>query len=520
MASALGTSEVWWPSLQSSMLIFSTIFLALVTLHRIVGKRQNGVHSIPGPYPWPIVGNIFQLGKKPHLVFSEMVNKYGEVFSLKIGSRPVVVLNGLDTIKKALVSQGEDFAERPYFKSMELVARGQSFIFNKPYNAEWKAYKRVAQNALRTVCSEEAEISECSCALEQHVWAEARYFVQMCVDLTAEHGAFDPEQHLTGSIGNVISAILFGRRFEHDDKEFINTMHVADDFAKVVASTENRSDFIPILQYLPNFVMRRFNENITTFNSFLERNVLEHYKPNGLTKNNLSNVTDSLIALSKETECDENVNRRISKEQIITTIIDLFGAGFDTVSTTLNWCLLYLVKFPEIQEKIQKEIDAAVDRSNFPRLTDKPNLPYIEAFMLEVFRHSTFLPLAVPHCTTRDVVFEGYFIPRNTCVFVNQWQANHDRNVWKEPERFMPERFIKGDGQIDRVAGNDVLLFGMGKRRCAGEHIARMEVLLFLAIILQQLHIEARPGKVIDLTPTAGLTMKPKHHKLSFIARK
>uniref|UniRef100_A0A8C4QUV9 Cytochrome P450 1A n=1 Tax=Eptatretus burgeri TaxID=7764 RepID=A0A8C4QUV9_EPTBU len=363
MASALATSEVWWPLIPSSMLIFSTIFLALMTLHRTSGKRRNAVHSIPGPYPWPIVGNIFQLGKEPHLVLSEM---------------------------------GEDFAERPRFQSMADISRGQSIVFNKPYNAEWKAYKRLAQNALRTVCSQEAENSECSCALEQHVRSEARYLGQMCIDLTAEHGAFDPTEHVTVTAGNVISAILFGRRFEHDDKEFQSILAVGEEFAKA-ASTENLADFIPILQYVPNVRLRKFKELMDTYNLILERNVEEHYKQDGLLKNNLANVTDSLIAMSQETKLNENVNRRISKEQVTSTVIDLFGAGFDTVGTTLNWSLLYLAKYPDIQEKMQKEIDATVDRNQFPRLTDKSSLPYTEAFILELFRHSSFLPLSVPH---------------------------------------------------------------------------------------------------------------------------
>uniref|UniRef100_A0A8C4QAS3 Cytochrome P450 1A n=1 Tax=Eptatretus burgeri TaxID=7764 RepID=A0A8C4QAS3_EPTBU len=396
MAGALMTSEVWWPSLPSGMLIFSTIFLALVTLHRASGKRRNGVHSIPGPYPWPIVGNIFQLGREPHRVLSEMVNKYGHVFSLKIGSRPVVVLNSLSIIKKALVIQGEDFAERPNLKSLQLISKGQSIAFNKPYNAEWKAHKHLAQSALRTVCSEEAENTECSCALEQHVWSEARYFVQVCLDMMAKHGPFDPVELITVSVANVISAIVFGRRFDHDDKEFICIVNTADEFTKV-ASTENSADFIPILEYLPNLRLKRFKELMDMFNSFIEKNVLEHYKPNAMNKNNLSNVTDSFIAMSKETELDENANHRVSKEQVTSTVSDLFGAGFDTVSTALSWSLLYLAKFPEIQQKIQKEIDATVDRNNFPRLTDKPNLPYTEAFMLELFRHSSFIPMTIPH---------------------------------------------------------------------------------------------------------------------------
>jgi len=94
------------------------------------------------------------------------------------------------------------------------------------------------------------------------------------------------------------------------------------------------------------------------------------------------------------------------------------------------------------------------------------------------------------------------------------------RNVWEDPERFMPERFFKSDGQIDRVVGNNMLLFGMGKRRCAGEAIAHMEVFLFLAILLQQVHIEVQPGEAIDLTPSFGMSMKHKPHKFSFTARK
>uniref|UniRef100_A0A8C4Q7B0 Uncharacterized protein n=1 Tax=Eptatretus burgeri TaxID=7764 RepID=A0A8C4Q7B0_EPTBU len=159
-----------------------------------------------------------------------------------------------------------------------------------------------------------------------HVRSEARYLGQMCIDLTAEHGAFDPTEHVTVTAGNVISAILFGRRFEHDDKEFQSILTVSEEFAKA-ASTENLADFIPILQYVPNVRLRKYKELVNMFNLFLERNVEEHYKQDGLLKNNLANVTDSLIAMSKETKLNENVNRRISKEQVTSTVIDLFGAG-------------------------------------------------------------------------------------------------------------------------------------------------------------------------------------------------
>ncbi|XP_010771240.1 cytochrome P450 1A1-like, partial [Notothenia coriiceps] len=113
--------------------------------------------------------------------------------------------------------------------------------------------------------------------------------------------------------------------------------------------------------------------------------------------------------------------------------------------------------------------------------------------------------------TTKDTSLNGYYIPKDTCVFINQWQINHDPELWKDPSSFVPDRFLSSDGsEVNKQEGEKVMVFGMGKRRCIGEVIARNEVYLFLAIIVQKLHFHAMSGQKPDMTPEYGLTMKHK----------
>lgn len=113
--------------------------------------------------------------------------------------------------------------------------------------------------------------------------------------------------------------------------------------------------------------------------------------------------------------------------------------------------------------------------------------------------------------TTRDTSLNGFYIPKGRCVFVNQWQINHDQKLWDDPSVFRPERFLTADGTINKALGEKVILFGLGKRKCIGETIARLEVFLFLAILLQQVEFRVTPGVKVDMTPIYGLTMKHAH---------
>ncbi|CAI9157870.1 unnamed protein product [Rangifer tarandus platyrhynchus] len=494
------------PISATELLLASAVFCLVFWVVRTWRPRvPQGLKSPPEPWGLPLLGHVLTLGKNPHMVLSQLSQRYGDVLQIRIGCTPVLVLSGLDTIRQALVRQGDDFKGRPDLYSFTFISDGQSMTFNPDSGPVWAARRRLAQNALKSFSIASDPSSSSSCYLEDHVSKEAEALLGKFQELMAGPGRFDPFKYVVVSVANVICAICFGRRYDHDDKEFLSLIDLNNEFGEIAASG-NPADFIPVLRYLPNTALDLFKDLNRRFHVFVQKIVTEHYKT--FEKGHIRDITDSLIEHCQDKRLDENANIQLSDEKIINVVIDLFGAGFDTVTTAISWSLLYLVTSPRAQKKIQEELDTVIGRARRPRLSDRPQLPYLEAFILETFRHSSFVPFTIPHSTTRDTSLNGFYIPKGRCVFVNQWQINHDQKLWEDPSEFRPERFLTADGTINKVLSEKVILFGLGKRKCIGETIARLEVFLFLAILLHQVEFHVTPGVKVDMTPLYGLTMK------------
>ncbi|KAL2300522.1 hypothetical protein Nmel_013404 [Mimus melanotis] len=553
--------------------VFCLVLAALQWLQQ--QPVPSGLRRPPGPRGYPVLGNVLELRKDPHLALTRLSRRYGDVMQVRIGTRAVLVLSGLDTIRQALVKQGEDFMGRPDLYSFRFVTDGQSLTFSPDSGEVWKARRKLAQSALKSFSIAPSPTSSSSCLLEEHVSQEAEYLVSnKFLQLMEEKGRFEPYRYLVVSVANVICAMCFGKRYEHDDLELLSLVNSAEEFTDVAAAG-NPADFIPVLRYLPSRSMKLFLDFNRCFLSFMQKRVKEHYEtydegprelrddapqsswgcsgaPTPLpvllhdfvppsSQNNIRDITDSLIDQCLDKKLGTNTAAQIPREKIVNLVNDLFGAacppppeppqtapcdgqggccaeltpslcpGFDTVTTALSWSLMYLVTYPNIQKRIQEELDRTIGRERRPRLSDQGTLPYTESFILEMFRHSSFVPFTIPHSTTKDTVLNGYYIPKDHCVFINQWQVNHDEKLWKDPESFIPERFLSADGtRVNKEVGEKVLMFGLGKRRCIGENIARGQVFLFLATLLQQLEFSVCQGSRVDMTPLYGLSLKHK----------
>ncbi|XP_004628788.1 cytochrome P450 1A2 [Octodon degus] len=493
------------PFSSTELLLAATIFCLVLWVVRASSSRvPKGLKSPPGPWGWPLIGHVLTLGKNPHLTLARLSARYGDVLQIRIGSTPVVVLSSLDIIRQALVRQGDDFKGRPDLYSFTLITEGQSMAFNPDSGPVWAARRRLALDALKSfsLASDPASVS--SCYLEEHASREAERLVTKLLDVMAGSGGFDPFSQMVSSVANVIGAMCFGKNFPQTSEMF-SILTTSNDFVES-ASAANPVDFFPILRYLPNPALQRFKSFNERFLQFLQKTVQEHYQD--FDKNRVQDITSALLKHSEESP---QVNGNcIPQKKIVNLVNDIFGAGFDTVTTALTWSLTYLVTKPEIQKKIQKELDTVIGRHRRPQLADRPQLPYMEAFILEVFRHSSFVPFTIPHSTTKATTLNGFYIPKERCIFINQWQVNHDPKQWEEPFEFRPERFLVANNTaINKTLSDKMLLFGLGKRRCIGETLGRWEVFLFLAILLQQLEFSVPPGMKVDMTPTYGLTMKP-----------
>ncbi|KAM3862990.1 cytochrome P450 1B1 [Diretmus argenteus] len=501
----------WINRASSEGLLLASLIL-LFSLHLWRWLRQGMVRSLPGPTAWPVIGNAAQLGKAPHVYLMRMAKKYGNVFQIKLGCRTVVVLNG-DCIREALIKHGPDFAGRPDFTSFQYVSNGDSVAFGTA-SAWWKMHRRVAHSTVRMFSTGNQHTKN---TFERHVLCEFRELLRLFRDKTQEHAYFQPMTYVVVSTANIMSALCFGKRYTYEDAEFRQVVGRNDQFTKTVGAG-SIVDVMPWLQYFPNPIKTMFESfkslNLE-FSSFIRDKVVEHRKT--IQSSTIRDMTDALIVAMDQLR--DPAGAPAAKDYVTPTMGDIFGASQDTLSTALQWIILILVRYPEKQVRLQQEVDKMVGRGRLPAIEDQLHLPYVMAFIYEMMRFTSFIPLTIPHSTTTNTSIMGYSIPKNTVIFINQWSINHDPAKWTQPETFDPERFLEQDGALNRDLVSSVLIFSLGKRRCIGEDLAKMHLFLFTALIAHQCHITSDPAKPPTIDYDYGLTLKPHPYSIAVSLR-
>uniref|UniRef100_A0A1A8RCL8 Cytochrome P450, family 1, subfamily C, polypeptide 2 n=1 Tax=Nothobranchius rachovii TaxID=451742 RepID=A0A1A8RCL8_9TELE len=495
-----------WSGQVRPALVASFVFLfcleACLWVRNLRLKRR-----LPGPFAWPVVGNAMQLGQMPHITFAMLAKKYGDVYQIRLGCSDVVVLNGDRAIREALVQHSTEFAGRPNFVSFQFVSGGKSLTF-RSYSKQWKMHRKIAQTTIRAFSSANSQSKK---TFEDQIVAEAKELVGIFLKLSAQGQYFNPGHELTVAAANVICALCFGKRYGHDDAEFRAMLHQVDQFGQTIGAG-SLVDVMPWLQSFPNPVRRIFKSFKCLNKSFFQfvRNKVEEHRET-FDPEVIRDMSDALINVLSD---KENITE-LTNDYTEATVSDLIGAGLDTVSTALHWIVLLLAKHPDMQTRLQELVDGAVGRSRLPSVEDRPQLPYLDAFIFEAMRFTSFVPVTIPHSTTSDVTISGLKIPKDTVVFINQWSVNHDPLRWKDPHLFDPSRFLDENGSLDKDLTNTVMIFSAGKRRCIGEMVAKVEIFLFFAILLHQCSFEKCPEEDFSLNFSYGLTLKPLNYKIT-----
>lgn len=168
-----------------------------------------------------------------------------------------------------------------------------------------------------------------------------------------------------------------------------------------------------------------------------------------------------------------------------------------------------MVLHPEIQSKVQLEIDSVTGKSRPVSDSDIPNLPYLQAVVKECLRlHLPGPLLSWARLAIHDVHVGDHLVPAGTTAMVNMWAITHNEKIWSDPLEFKPERFMEEDVSI---LGSDLRLapFGAGRRVCPGKAMGLATVHIWLAQLLQNFDwVPAEAGVDLEECLKMSLEMK------------
>ncbi|XP_048738006.2 cytochrome P450 2C8-like [Ostrea edulis] len=472
-----------------SMVLWSLFLAFMVLLLYVWWKKTSRDPALPpGPPTVPFLGNILSISPDSMLEsFQTYRKKYGDVFSLITGTKTMVIVNGLDTIRDIFIKHGDIVSERPDTFLTKEISKYKGII--SASGEFWKEHRTFSLNALR-------EFGFGKRNLESKIMEEVVVLVQ---ELQSKNGQpFNIRTLLAVCVSNIMCSINFGQRFEHDDKSFVSLIQLINENVSN-GSILFLANIFPFLRYVPGdpLRIRKVLSNAAVIEEYINQTVKYHEE--SFDENNIRDFIDAYLKKIKSEE--SNTRTTFNAEQLVLIVGDLFVAGTETTSTALRWFAVFMIRNPEVQEKMRKEISDVIGNSRYPSMTDKINLPYTEAVLHEVLRMGCIVPLALPHGLNTDLKYKDFIIPKDAILIPNLHSILFDPDVFVDPKVFRPERFLDADRKL--VNTEQVLTFSLGRRVCLGESLARMELFLFATTLVQRFQI--LPADPAHLPPVKGV---------------
>uniref|UniRef100_A0A8C2QEU4 Uncharacterized protein n=1 Tax=Cricetulus griseus TaxID=10029 RepID=A0A8C2QEU4_CRIGR len=362
---------------------------------RLLGKVP------PEPTPLPFIGNFLELETgKFYDSLSKIRERYGPVFTIHLGPRPAAVLWGYDAAKEALIDQAEEFSDR-----------GEQAFFAWFFKGFLYRAKQLRRFSIATL----KDFSFGKRGIEERLIEETSFLIQAFRDTNGEIPIF----YMSRTVSNVISSIVFGDRFEYDDKEFLSLWGlITRSFQFLSTATGQLFEmFYSVMKHLPGCQHQAYKD-FQGLEDFVARKV------------------------------EQNQSTLDPSPQEVLPV----AMGTETVSPTMRYGFLLLMKNPDIAAKIHEEIDQVIRRNQPPKYEDHLKMPYTEAVIYEIQRFVDVIPFGLPRSTIKNIKFRDFLIPKGTDVLP-----------------VLSSHFLGDKGQFKK--SNAFVPFSIGKRYCFGESL-------------------------------------------------
>ncbi|KAL8600943.1 hypothetical protein ACOMHN_030600 [Nucella lapillus] len=471
-------------------------------------RRPPGLPPGPGP-SLPLLGHLHLLAKDPRPQFCTWRRQYGDVFSFYMGGKLVVVLASYSAIREALVTLADFFSDRPQFYVSKFI-KNKGIAFSS--GRTWKEQRKTSLEILRAMGMGKNVLAD-------KIQEEITHYIRAIKD--HQGTPVDLTRMTQVSISNNICSIVLGMRFDYKDPHFLSLIDGFDRNFKLMKGT-SILNFFPYLDKLPGdpFRGKELEANLNQVYSFIDWIVAQHLEKLDDDKED-PEKTDfiySYLHQMQKVKALGDEDSTLNAANIQKVIANLFAAGTETTSTVVRWALLFFLHHPHVQDRCFQEISEVLGPHRPPSMSDRPQLVYLEAAIWEVLRKGDITPMSIGHATADDVTFRGYVIPKGAMIIPNLSSVLQDPEIWGDPENFRPERFIGPDGKLTRP--EEFIPFSTGRRVCLGESMARMELFLYLATLIQHFRfLPPEEGQLPSLEGVYGLTQSPQPYNIRAVPR-
>nr|AZM65456.1 cytochrome P450 71D443-like protein [Sesuvium portulacastrum] len=479
-----------------------TLFLTIILLKLL---RAGKGKLPPGPRKLPIIGNLHQLATTaalPHHRLAELARVHGPIMHLRLGESSTVIISSADMAREVLKTHDAVLCSRPSILLGETVFYGRTDIAFAPYGEHWRQVRKISALELFTpkrVLSfrpvREEEVRNLVRSLASEAWS--------VVNLSKK---------LFGLAFDITSRLAFSKKGKEQEQFRKLLADISD-----VGSGFSIGDLYPSIKYLHSItgMKRKLQDLVTRSDKILDPIIDDHIssKKQGKTEEDL---VDVLLKFHEDDLYHDDTHFSLTIQNIKAIVLDLFGAGSETASTTVEWAISELLKNPRVMQKAQEEVRQELQGVIEVDETNIEELKYLKLVIKETLRLHPPIPLLLPRESMERCKLNSYEIPPKTRVFINAWAIARDPKYWDDPEMFIPERFQ--DSSVDYRGNNfELIPFGAGRRICPGIGLGIANLQLTLAMLLYHFdwklpnHFQA---KDLDMDETFGIVSRRKNDLL------
>ncbi|XP_047971090.1 iridoid oxidase [Salvia hispanica] len=459
----------------------------------------------PGPRPWPVVGNMFQLAgsaSAPHRSFAELASKHGAVMTLRLGSMTTVVISSDEAARAMFKQHDAVLAGRKIYESMKGDVANEGSLITAQYGPHWRT--------LRRLCTAEFFAAGPLDAMRGVRGRCVHQMVQCVRDSAAAGAEADVGRFFFVMAFNLIGNLMFSKDVldsgsERGAKFFYHTGKTMEFAAK-----PNMADYFPVLRWAdPQRIRRRTQFHVKRAFDVAGEFLRERMSERDQVVEKKKDYLDVLL----EYRGDGVEGPAVFSSTIINVIVfEMFTAGTDTTTSTLEWAMAELLHNPDALQKVQTELRTVIGPGEKVEEEKLEELPYLKAVIKETLRLHPPLPFLVPHKAMESCKLLGFHIPKETQILVNTWAIGRDPKKWKDPHEFKPERFMDPNKAPDYKGHHyEFIPFGSGRRMCPALPLAARVLPLALGSVLHSFDWVLGGGvkaAEMDMSERMGITLR------------